>query len=110
MSRLLVADIKRAVAREYGITPAMLSQPAAPGKRGVNTFDIAHPRQVAMAMSFLLTEHSRFRIGQFFGGRHPATVRHACEQVARRLRSDARLHSTMRRVTLELIQKERKHA
>lgn len=102
-----VAAIKRAVAREYGLTPALLSEPAPHRRTGVNVWPISRPRQVAMALSTLLTDHSRARIGHFFGGRHPATVRHACEAVARRRRADPALHNTMRRLTLELLQEGR---
>jgi chromosomal replication initiation ATPase DnaA len=58
---------------------------------------------VAIALSHLLTDHSRNRIGHFFGGRDPTTVRHACEAVHRRCRADPNLHEAMRRLTLDLI-------
>lgn len=56
-----------------------------------------------MTLSYRLTHHSRARIGHFFGGRHPATVLHACRAVERRCRGDARLRKTMQRITLQLI-------
>lgn len=98
-----VADIKRLVARHYGVTPAMMDMRAPRGTRRVNTWDIARPRQVAMALSWLLTGHSQIRIGHFFGGRHPTTVRHACDAVAKRRRGDPKLHNAMRRMSLELV-------
>jgi len=105
-----IADIKRAVAREFNLTVEMLEEPAPRHARRVNTHNIAHPRQVAMAFADLLTEHSRVRIGYFFGGRHPATVRHAVQEIARRRPGDAKLRAAMRRINRELIMKEKHHA
>lgn len=103
MTRILVADIKRAVAREYGITPELLSEPWPRGRRRINAWDISHPRQTAMTLAALLTEHSMTRIGQFFGGRDRSTVYHALRAVNQRRSTDPKLQDTMRRVTLELI-------
>lgn len=44
----------------------------------------SHPRQVAMALAVRLTPHSVSRVGHFFGGRDPTTVRHAVKQVRKR--------------------------
>ncbi|MFU8837495.1 MAG: chromosomal replication initiator protein DnaA [Thiohalomonadaceae bacterium] len=43
---------------------------------------IARPRQVAMALSKELTNHSLPEIGDAFGGRDHTTVLHACKKVA----------------------------
>ena len=45
------------------------------------TRSIARPRQVAMALSKELTNHSLPEIGDSFGGRDHTTVLHACKQV-----------------------------
>ena len=42
---------------------------------------IARPRQVAMALSKELTNHSLPEIGDAFGGRDHTTVLHACRKV-----------------------------
>jgi len=45
------------------------------------TRSIARPRQVAMALSKELTNHSLPEIGEAFGGRDHTTVLHACRKV-----------------------------
>ena len=42
---------------------------------------IARPRQIAMALSKELTNHSLPEIGDSFGGRDHTTVLHACRKV-----------------------------
>jgi chromosomal replication initiator protein len=42
---------------------------------------VARPRQVAMALSKELTNHSLPEIGDAFGGRDHTTVLHACRKV-----------------------------
>jgi chromosomal replication initiation ATPase DnaA len=100
---ILVADIQAAVAREHGIDPAVMREPRALGRRRVNTWDKARPRQLAMALSVNLTNHSLTRIGHFFGGRDRTTVLHAHREVGSRARHDPELHAEMRRITLELV-------
>ena len=103
MSRLLVADIQRAVARRYRVPFASMSEP---GTRGGRQRRKAWPRQVAMVLATRLTDHSYCRIGQFFGGRDHSTVMYACRAVEKRSASNPKLRDSLRRVTLELIQKE----
>ena len=43
---------------------------------------VARPRQVAMALSKELTNHSLPEIGDAFGGRDHTTVLHACRKIA----------------------------
>lgn len=52
---------------------------------------IARPRQVAMALSKELTNHSLPEIGDAFGGRDHTTVLHACRKVADLKESDRRI-------------------
>ena len=42
---------------------------------------ITRPRQIAMALSKELTNHSLPEIGEAFGGRDHTTVIHACEKI-----------------------------
>ena len=42
---------------------------------------VARPRQIAMALSKELTNHSLPEIGDAFGGRDHTTVLHACRKV-----------------------------
>lgn len=101
--KILVADVQRAVARELGVPVSIMREPPPTTKCGANPWATARARQAAMALSVLLTEHSNVRIGQFFGGRDPTTVRHASIMVARRRRDDAKLHGVLRRVTREMV-------
>jgi chromosomal replication initiator protein len=104
---IMIADIQRAVAREFSVPVAWMCQPAPRGRLKVNSYDASRPRQAAMALSVLLTNHSRTRIGQFFGGRDRATVYHACSAVAKRAVEDRRLRHAMVRIAVELTRSER---
>lgn len=52
---------------------------------------IARPRQLAMALSKELTNHSLPEIGEAFGGRDHTTVLHACRKIKELRESDARI-------------------
>ena len=67
-------NIKRMVAEYYKIKVADLMS-----KR--RSRSIARPRQVAMALSKELTNHSLPEIGDSFGGRDHTTVLHACRKI-----------------------------
>jgi chromosomal replication initiation ATPase DnaA len=103
---ITVASIQQAVAREYGIPVEWMREPAPRGPRRVNTWNVAHPRQAAIALSVMLTNHSRTRIGHFFGGRDRATVYHAVAAVARRRNRDRRLHHALIDVAARLTREE----
>ncbi len=84
--RLITMDnIQRTVAEYYKIRVADLLS-----KR--RNRSIARPRQVAMALSKELTNHSLPEIGDAFGGRDHTTVIHACRKVAELKASDSRIH------------------
>ncbi|MGC9456615.1 MAG: chromosomal replication initiator protein DnaA [Halothiobacillaceae bacterium] len=53
---------------------------------------IARPRQIAMALSKELTNHSLPEIGEAFGGRDHTTVLHACRKVSELRDTDARFN------------------
>lgn len=69
-----IDNIQRIVAEYYKIKMADLLS-----KR--RTRSIARPRQVAMALSKELTNHSLPEIGEAFGGRDHTTVLHACRKI-----------------------------
>lgn len=52
---------------------------------------VAEPRHLAMHLARTLTDLSFQAIGAYFGGRDPATVRHACKAAAARLAADPAL-------------------
>ncbi|WP_210397933.1 chromosomal replication initiator protein DnaA [Motiliproteus sediminis] len=70
-----IDNIQRVVAEYYKIKVADLLS-----KR--RSRSVARPRQVAMALSKELTNHSLPEIGNAFGGRDHTTVLHACRKVA----------------------------
>lgn len=67
-------NIKRTVAEYYKIKSSDLLS-----KR--RSRSVARPRQVAMALSKELTNHSLPEIGDAFGGRDHTTVLHACRKI-----------------------------
>ena len=69
-----IDNIQRTVAEYYRIRVSDLLS-----KRRSRT--VARPRQVAMALSKELTNHSLPEIGDAFGGRDHTTVLHACRKV-----------------------------
>lgn len=80
-----VTNIQKTVAEYYKIRVSdLLAQ-----KRSRS---IARPRQIAMALSKELTNHSLPEIGEAFGGRDHTTVLHACRKVEELKRSDARIN------------------
>ncbi len=67
------------------------------------TRQLAHPRQLAMALAKELTQHSLPEIGEAFGGRDHTTVMHACRAVRERMLTDGSLsddwHKLLRQLT-----------
>ena len=70
-----IDNIQKVVAEHYRIKTSDMSS-----KRRTRT--VARPRQIAMALSKELTQHSLPEIGEAFGGRDHTTVLHACRKVA----------------------------
>lgn len=99
---ILIADIKRTVAKRYRVP---LSAMDSPGVQGDRQRRYVWPRQVAMTLAVRLTEHSYPRIGHFFGHRHHTTVLYACKAVEQRRKKNARLHNSLRSMTLELVRR-----
>jgi chromosomal replication initiator protein len=52
---------------------------------------LARPRQIAMALSKELTDHSLPEIGEAFGGRDHTTVLHACRTIRKFCETDTRM-------------------
>lgn len=91
---ITIENIQKTVAEYYKIRVADLLS-----KR--RNRSIARPRQVAMALSKELTNHSLPEIGDAFGGRDHTTVIHACRKVAELKTSDTRINEDF--VNLERI-------
>ena len=79
-----IANIQKVVGDYYGLQIKDLLS-----KR--RTRSLARPRQVAMALSKELTEHSLPEIGEAFAGRDHTTVLHACRQIRTLIESDGKL-------------------
>ncbi len=84
-----VENIKKTVAQHYNIKTSDMDS-----KR--RTRSIARPRQVAMALSKELTNHSLPEIGTFFGNRDHTTVLHACRKIKELRTEDASLDENYR--------------
>jgi chromosomal replication initiation ATPase DnaA len=90
-----VAEIKRAVAAEYGVTVADLDGPSRFRRH-------SQPRHAAMTLAHLLTRHSKEHISVMFG-KHRNTAAWAIERTHRCRRDDAKLDRAMKRIALELV-------
>jgi chromosomal replication initiator protein len=76
-----IENIQKTVAEYYKVKVADLLS-----KR--RSRSIARPRQMAMALSKELTNHSLPEIGDYFGGRDHTTVIHACRKVKELVQDD----------------------
>ena len=74
-------NIQRVVAERYRIKVADL-------KSKSKARSVVRPRQMAMALSKELTNHSLPEIGRAFGDRDHTTVLHACRKIAELRDSD----------------------
>ncbi len=79
-----IPNIQKTVADYYGLQIKDLLS-----KR--RTRSLARPRQVAMALTKELTEHSLPEIGDAFAGRDHTTVLHACRQIKHLMETDGKL-------------------
>ena len=79
-----IPNIQKVVADYYGLQIKDLLS-----KR--RTRSLARPRQVAMALTKELTEHSLPEIGDAFAGRDHTTVLHACRQIKHLQETDGKL-------------------
>jgi chromosomal replication initiator protein len=89
-----IENIQKTVAEYYKMRVADLLS-----KR--RSRSIARPRQIAMALSKELTNHSLPEIGDAFGGRDHTTVIHACRKIADLRRSESRINEDF--INLERI-------
>ncbi|MGD8345652.1 MAG: chromosomal replication initiator protein DnaA [Lysobacterales bacterium] len=66
------------------------------------TRSIARPRQMAMALSKELTDHSLPEIGDAFGGRDHTTVLHACRKIEELCETDGRIREDRAKLVRKL--------
>ncbi|MEE9444680.1 MAG: chromosomal replication initiator protein DnaA [Cocleimonas sp.] len=84
-----VDNIKKTVAQHFNIKTSDMDS-----KR--RTRSITRPRQMAMALSKELTNHSLPEIGDYFGGRDHTTVLHACRKIKELRTEDTSLNENYR--------------
>ena len=88
-TRLMVTHIQALVAAYYKIPVREMTS-----RR--QSWDIAHPRQVAMYLTYELTPKSMSEIGNRFGDRDHTTVIHAIKQVQKRMLEDAEIEADVK--------------
>jgi chromosomal replication initiator protein len=81
---ITIENIQKTVCEYYKIRMAEILSKRRPRS-------IARPRQMAMALSKELTQHSLPEIGDAFGGRDHTTVLHACRRIDDLCETDGRL-------------------
>jgi chromosomal replication initiator protein len=92
---ITIENIQKAVAEYYKMRVADLLS-----RRRTRT--IARPRQLAMALSKELTEHSLPEIGEAFGGRDHTTVLHACRRIETLCETDGRIREDRAKLVRQL--------
>ena len=85
---LQISQIQEVVANYFQTSVAEMK-----GKKRVR--NIVIPRQVAMYLSRELTDASLPKIGQEFGGKDHTTVMHACDKIARQMKTDTEIKSAV---------------
>jgi len=81
---ITIDNIQKTVAEYYKIRTSDLHSNS-------RSRSITRPRQVAMALSKELTNHSLPEIGSAFGGRDHTTVLHGCRKIAELRQSDSKI-------------------
>jgi chromosomal replication initiator protein len=92
---ITLTNIQKTVADYYQISlPNLLSTS--------RSRSLARPRQLAMALSKELTEHSLPEIGKAFGGRDHTTVLHACRTIRELCLVDGKMKQDWEKLLREL--------
>jgi chromosomal replication initiator protein len=92
---ITIENIQKTVAEFYKLRMSDIL-----GRR--RTRSIARPRQLAMALSKELTEHSLPEIGDAFGGRDHTTVLHACRKIDELVETDGKIREDKARLLRSL--------
>ena len=95
LSRITIENIQKKVVDYYHLRMADMQSRRRPA-------NIAFPRQVAMYLSRLLTDHSLQEIGDAFGGRDHGTVIHACKTVENIMDQDESVKRSVEHLTEHL--------
>ena len=99
-----IAAIQEEVARAFRIPVAKMTEPInrGQGKDGRNAREYYLPRQIAMYLATILTDHSMSRIGDYFGHRDHSTVISGIRSVERRIEKDAFLAAKVKNAAARL--------
>jgi chromosomal replication initiator protein len=92
---ITIENIQKSVAEYYKLRVSDLLS-----RRRTRT--IARPRQMAMALSKELTDHSLPEIGDAFGGRDHTTVLHACRRIEALCEDDGRVREDKAKLLRQL--------
>ena len=92
---LTIEDIQKVVAKFYNVR---VSDLLAKSRMKVVTF----PRQIAMALTKEMTNHSLPTIGDAFGGRDHTTVIHACRKIEKCRQNDPKVDNDIKLLRQEL--------
>lgn len=83
-NKITPLQIKEIVSKYYNIKVSDLES-------SKKTNKVAYPRQIAMYLCRIMTDHSFPQIGKIFGNRHYTTVMHACDKIQAELKTDSNL-------------------
>jgi len=87
-----IAKIQKVIADYYRITPEDL-------KSKKRTYQISHPRQIAMYLCRITTDESYPKIGLEFGGKDHTTVMHAFEKISNEIKINEELKKVVELLT-----------
>ncbi|MBU6475013.1 MAG: chromosomal replication initiator protein DnaA, partial [Alphaproteobacteria bacterium] len=89
--RVSVEDIQKKVAEHYNIRPGDMHSPR-------RARAVARPRQIAMYLAKVMTEHSLPEIGRRFGGRDHTTIMHGVRRIEELIAADGALREDVERL------------
>jgi hypothetical protein len=90
-----IRQIQKEVVKHYDIELADMTSER-------RTWDVSHPRQVAMYLAKTLTKHSLPYIGRRFGGRDHTTVLHGVRKVAKHLETGSQIARDVESILIQL--------
>lgn len=93
-----ISFIKEVVCAHFGISIQEIES----SKR---TKTLAYPRQIAMYLCREITDESFPKIGSNFGNKDHTTVIHACDKIAKELKTDEDLQDTIEKIRTRIMER-----